>query len=240
MQPSKIPATQGFWLFWHMPKCGGTSFGVALASFLNIIRDYQPDDRSSLAYQRYVATPVDLSSLSGSDCLLGHYNIAGVRLWERYPTIFDHRPRLVTVLRDPLEAAVSGVRYGIQRQWTETNPSHEELRRRVLARASYFASVFGVKNADDILALKKRIWGSCDIASAEQLLQCVYAEAVRLRSETPSPLPMPPFPTLDRHNKTAENIVIEVSEEVKSEFREKAHLDYAIYKALTTYQHFPS
>lgn len=53
-------------------------------------------------------TPLDLSALRASDCLAGHWAVAGEYLHERYPEVLtDAKYRLFAFVRDPLQVKLS-------------------------------------------------------------------------------------------------------------------------------------
>lgn len=84
----------------HIPKCGGTSFRTALEGWFG--------DRFFIHYfQQADRPPERIDALPGS-CVHGHFNrTKGLGLLDYYP---DAR-QAITVLRDPLEAAVSNYHF---------------------------------------------------------------------------------------------------------------------------------
>jgi len=105
-----------FYLFHHMPKCGGTSFRSFLESVFSVHIDYHVGNDKShpKEFKEYINNPVNLKKLNKNDCLAGHYNISRVFLWERYPMLDEYNHKKFSILREPLEAAISGIKHGVQ------------------------------------------------------------------------------------------------------------------------------
>ena len=215
-----------------MPKCGGTSFVKALNGFLSLKKDYHPEDRNSSKYQDYISNPLDLSKFKTCDCLVGHYNIPGIKLWERYPNIKDFNPLIFTILRDPLSTAISGIRFGIQSGWIKNEDDQDTKDRLFISRANYFSNVFGVKHKDEIKFLKKFLWKSCDVNDSNILLKDIY-KSLSLTSNNKDIYLLPRKLEIPKMNITSQTFKYNPSIEKKEEFIEKAELDYEIYRTLT-------
>ena len=215
-----------------MPKCGGTSFVQSLSNFLNLKKDYHPENRNSSKYQEYIANPLDLSKLKTCDCLVGHYNIPGIKLWERYPNIKDFNPLVFTILRDPLSTAISGIRFGIQSGWIKPEDNQEIKDRLFISRANYFSNVFGVKEKDEIMLLKEFLWKSCDVNDSDILLKDIYRNISSTKKNEDNFIPTQNF-DVPKINITSQAFKYNPSNKKKDEFMEKAKLDYEIYRTLT-------
>ena len=212
-----------------MPKCGGTSFTKPLSKLFNVTRDYHPSNRTTQAYETYVKNPIALGQLGPSDCLCGHYNIKGINLWERYPYLLDYRPRIFTVLRDPIQTAISGVRFAMQRGVINHDATYEFLCKAFLARSNYYQRVFGVKSSEDISRLKDLLWGAADIGDAHLLIQKINAASIKTHVSDQHTEPELAVPVA---NKTASSFVFNPSSDLIDEFREHAQLDLEIYQNL--------
>lgn len=223
----------GFWFFWHMPKCGGTSFVRALSDSLKVMRDYHPVDRSGDAYKRYVKNPFKLSEFSRADCLVGHYNVKGIQLWQRYPDLFQFSPRIFTILRDPVDTAVSGVRFGMQNGWISSDASQDSLDRLFLGRSHYFSNVFGISKSSEIAILQDLLWKSCDIANSGKLIAEINSHL--FDSQSPSvDSESVQTSTIPRANVTRSEFSYKPSSDALKEFEVRASLDLEIYKRLTS------
>ena len=222
-----------FWMFWHMPKCGGSSFTNVLEKIFTVQKDYHPTDRTSLEYKKYLSNPIDLKKLNFRNCLIGHYNIEGIKLWQRYPDIEKFRPNIFTILRDPLETAISGVRFGIQNGWINRDLNQFELDKIFLGRSNYFSNVFGIKRSDEILILKKFIWKSVDIKDAKILLNQIQNELIKSEEliQERAFLENHEIPSI---NVTSKKYKYCPSLKAKEEFLKKSVLDYQIYNSLTS------
>ncbi len=94
------------YLFHHMPKTGGTTVVSILSNWFNFKGDYQKP------WSRTISDPsesIDLDTVGSDDIICGHFQVGdGTNLKRRYPKVLeDRRWRLLTVVRDPLEIALS-------------------------------------------------------------------------------------------------------------------------------------
>lgn len=222
-----------FWFFWHMPKCGGTSFVHALSNSLKVTRDYHPVDRSGDAYRQYVKSPCKLSEFSRTDCLVGHYNIKGIQLWQRYPDLFQFSPRVFTILRDPVDTAVSGVRYGMQNGRISSGASQDSLDSLFLRRSNYFSSVLGISKSSEITMLQNLLWKSCDISNASKLISEINSHLYDSKS---SPIDSDSVQenAIPRSNVTRSEFLYKPSGDALKEFKVRASLDLEIYRRLAS------
>jgi hypothetical protein len=92
----------------HVPKCAGVSFSQVLAKWFG--------NRLRFHYWRGPIPP-KRQVVSGGDCVHGHFNSArGIGLREIYP----EAAQFITILRDPLEAAISLFHYSGRGRTGET------------------------------------------------------------------------------------------------------------------------
>lgn len=149
-----------FYLFHHMPKCGGTSFLKFLSSVFNVHADYHKGNAKShpKEFQEYINNPVQIEKLTINDCLAGHYNIAGIKIWQRYPLLERYHHKKFSILREPYEAAISGIRFGIKRKWYDKDMSKEVKERLLLSRSRYFSITLGVKDENHAKEVMDKYW----------------------------------------------------------------------------------
>lgn len=202
-----------------MPKCGGTSFRKFLDSMFNLHADYHTGSNVSHPekFKKYINKPVDLDLLGKNDCLVGHYNSEGIRLWQRYPTLNNYKHKKFTILRDPLETAISGVKFGIKRGWYDENMSQETKEKLLLGRASYFSQTLGIKTKFDIDDVMNKYWF---IAPLDKLDLAARLIAVETGKE-PKPV--------GKYNVTMLQDDF-INKELQEKFIEEAALDTHIYK----------
>ena len=123
-----------------MPKCGGTSFKKFLGTILKLKLDYHPSpDSNPKGFDTYLKNKISFSELNETECLVGHYNLPGIRICERYRDLSNIPHKLFTILRDPVETAKSGLRYGSRMGWIDPNIPHVDKRELLLRRANYFS-----------------------------------------------------------------------------------------------------
>ena len=233
MKSKHYLAMGNFWMFWHMPKCGGSSFTEILEKIFAVKKDYHPEDRTSLEYKEYLLNPIDLNKLNFKNCLIGHYNIEGIKLWQRYPDIERLKPIIFTILRDPLETAVSGVRFGIQKGWINKDLNQIELDKIFLGRSKYFSNVFGIKKSEEVHILKKLIWKSVDIKNANILLKHIQNELIKSEEFNQEKLCFESF-EIPIINVTSNKYKYYPSLKARDEFLKKSTLDYDIYNSLSS------
>ena len=101
------PAANGSWLFAHITKCGGTSI-------LEAIRDAYPESsRLELNGDQYTEKTRILADVGGrlpsASIVFGHRVFAGLCHFMRHPV------QMVTVLRNPIDRAISQYNYILTR-----------------------------------------------------------------------------------------------------------------------------
>lgn len=209
-----------FYFFHHMPKCGGTSFNAFLRSIFTVHRDYHLGNAQShpKAFQKYRSAPLDLAAFGPEDCVAGHYNMPGIYLWERYPDLFGMEKRMFTILRDPYEAAESGVRFGIKRGWYNAAASDKQKNELLLRRTHFISKAMGVTDEAQIPEVLDRYWF---VAPLEQI-----AQAARILETETGKTGAP----VERINVT-ELEGAGFSQDIREQFRHRAALDFKLYDA---------
>jgi hypothetical protein len=207
-------------MFHHMPKCGGTSFRNFLETVFDVRNDYIGGGgrkKNPARYEAYIRRPLDLSGLGERDCLAGHYNLPGSFLWERYPRLASHPHRKFTILRDPLDAAKSGVRFGIKREKFAADLDRAGNTELLMRRRNFFANILGITSFGQIEEVMATFWM---VAPLEQIdaAAAVIAGAAKVAVAGP----------VERRN-TTEATGDEFLPDADDRFRAAARLDYAIY-----------
>ena len=208
-----------FYLFHHMPKCGGTSFNVFLRSLFTVHADYVGADhlQQPQVFEAFKQAPLALDGLHRTDCLVGHYNLAGIHLSERYPDLEQRQHRKFSILREPFEAASSGIRYGMEQGWIPADLSPAEQQKMLLKRANYFARTFGVTTKDEVRALFERYWFIAPLDRMEHVMRILEAETGK-QGIRPQVL-----------NTTARPATDAPPQGFVESFREQSDLDYLLY-----------
>ncbi|MEM7102358.1 MAG: sulfotransferase family 2 domain-containing protein [Bacteroidota bacterium] len=97
-----ITSKEPVYIFHHIHKCGGTSIENALRNWFFLIREYN-----------LPGPPKNLETYRNFMCLSGHFGTENTFLFEKYPFIFDdQRYQLFTIVRDPLDRAISRYFHG--------------------------------------------------------------------------------------------------------------------------------
>ncbi len=212
-----------FYLFHHMPKCGGTSFRNFLQSVFTVHGDYVGTDPQTdpEKFAEFSKKRLNLSQMTEQDCVAGHYNVSGIHLHERYPELERLPHRKFCILRDPFEAAKSGVRYNVKRGLLPKGemPSDFDMKFlnvQMLRRANYYSRVFGLRSEDDFPALFARYWFIAPLDRLDQAVRMIEQETGR-RGKRPG--------LLNATRPWQEDFAPELEEE----FRERAWLDYRLY-----------
>ena len=167
-----------FYLFHHMPKCGGTSFKHFLQLIFNLHDDYHTGNANSHPqdFSNYINHPCKLENLTKDDCLAGHYNIDKIRLWERYPNLEEVPHKKFCILRDPLDTAKSGVKFGIKRGWYNASMPFDEKERLLLQRSNYFSKTLGIKDKDHAEEVLEKYWLVAPLSNIDQVANLISFE----------------------------------------------------------------
>lgn len=208
-----------FYMFHHLPKCGGTSFNKFLAEVFNLTTDYHNPGgpkADKAEWQKYVQSPLRFSKFSEKDCIAGHYNLKEIYLWVRYPQLESLEHRKFSIIRDPFSAAVSGMYFNIKRGRTQEAQDRTELEDRVLARAYYFSRMLGISSEDEIDSVLNKYWFIAPLDRVDEA-----ARMLEMATGNKGP-------NVGRHN-TTKKPKDGLRDTLEADFRDKAKLDYAIY-----------
>lgn len=94
------------YVFHHIPKCGGSSINIALESWFRPVKDYRKVN--TLDYRDKIGS----NNLQSDQCLVGHFELDGFYLHQRYPEVIkSDRFRVFSFIRDPLATRLSLYRY---------------------------------------------------------------------------------------------------------------------------------
>ncbi|MEH6557748.1 MAG: hypothetical protein V7708_08140 [Oceanicoccus sp.] len=94
------------YVFHHIPKCGGSSVNLALENWFKPVKDYRKVN--TLDYREKIGS----NNLQKDECLVGHFELDGFYLHQRYPEILhSDKFRVFSFIRDPLKTRLSLYRY---------------------------------------------------------------------------------------------------------------------------------
>ncbi len=199
-------------IYQHVPKCAGQSFRAAWKSMgFEIILEKPPKHTDHPAWEAFLANKVDVAALPGDSLICGHLIHDGIRPRDRYPEeIAKWNIPIVTLLRDPMERAISAYFYR-QRQGKQTLPTVEDQLRKVRNPiASHLGYTVGPYR--DFLETFLFVGASEHLqASVDVLARLLDRPAVHVPRINITP--RKPY---------------EISDETRRIFRERNHVDYAL------------
>lgn len=209
-----------FYMFHHLPKCGGSSFRQFLEGVFTIHHDYIGRGgpiKNPKRMAQYLRNVPDLSKLSETDCLAGHYRQPGTNLRARYPDLENHAHRKFSIIRDPFETARSGVYFGIQRGRIPADLTPAKTAARILERSAFLSRTLGIRAQDEIDVVLNRYWFIAPLDRIDDAARVI---------ETTTGRRGPPVGRI----KITEKRNDPLPAGLEAEFREKAALDYAVFE----------
>lgn len=147
--------------------------------------------------------------------------------------MFQFSPRVFTILRDPVDTAISGVRFGMQRGWISSSASQNTLDALFLERANYFSRVFGISNFEDITTLKNLLWMSCDIGNSGRLIYEINSHLSDSRQSLVD-FDSVQNSAIPKANVTSSEYRYKPSGDALRELQNRASLDLEIYRRLVS------
>ena len=110
------------YIFHHLPRCGGTSLRMSLKTSKNIFNDYR------IGWTKTYNKAYNLNKFGINDCLAGHFESDGFRLFDRYPQVNNNkRYFLFTFIRHPIQRAISDYFYQKKMGAISSNTQLEEF-----------------------------------------------------------------------------------------------------------------
>jgi len=202
-----------FYLYQHIPKCGGVSFIRTCRQWFPALREKVGSYPDAERIAEFARTRKDFDELEPDTFLHGHLVNKGIRPFERYGDHIDGgRCRVITIIRDPLERWISAYyhRQRIGKPWPE--PLKNWLQRGKNPLADYFD-------------VDERTWK----ARMDRYFHVGTTESIQLTTDTfARKVDRPPVPT--PHLNASPRDGCELNETARKEFRERHSLDYKIYR----------
>lgn len=175
-----------FYLFHHVPKCGGTSFNAFLETIFKTHDDYSylgkqldPVKRPE-EFEKHRTTKLDLAEMGPEDCVAGHFGLPGVFLWERYPDLETLPHRKFTIIRDPFDAAKSGVRFAIKRGRLSEDLTPAAKTRLLLRRSEMFGKILGINSVEAIDDVMSKFWLVAPLEKIDSAAQIIARAAGKI------------------------------------------------------------
>jgi hypothetical protein len=123
------------YVFHHLPRCGGTSLRKSLMALKSTYNDYR------IGWGNLYPLKFPLSRLGNNDCLVGHFELEGYHLFQRYPKVYeDRRFVLFTFIRHPLDLLVSDYYFRLkQGEYVDA-----DIRNHLSSNTNFLAEVLNV------------------------------------------------------------------------------------------------
>lgn len=199
-------------IYQHVPKCAGQSFRLAWREMGFELILEKPPKKNTPEWDAFVANKVDVDALPGDTLICGHLIHDGIRPRERYrDAIAKWNIPIVTLLRDPMERAISAYFYR-QRQGKETLPNVEDQLRKFRNPMAHHLGYGGQPYREFL----------------ETFLFVSVAEYLQPSVNVLAKVIGRPAPNVARVNATPRK-PYEISEETRKLFREQNPVDYALY-----------
>ena len=185
-------------VFHHIPKCSGTSVRFVLGKWYIIVPQYNHPK-------------VNLTNLMNYNCLAGH-----MKLSERYPELLnDSRYKVISFLRDPLEAKVSMYYYSIKKGWIT---GEEELTTFLSRTNNWLASMLECTAENYQEVIDKYFF--IGLAEYHQKSLNILSEKLGKRHEDKVHL----------YQTKRDRRINKITTEFKNKFYKENDLDYSIYR----------
>lgn len=206
-----------YYIYQHVPKCAGQSFReVCRGLGLDLILEKPPGKANKALWEEFKQSKVDLASMPTDTMICGHLIHDGIRPRERYAEeIATGNVRIVTLLRDPMERAISAYFYR-QRQGKEVVPTVEDHLKNMKNPMAHHLGWFGFEGTMDDF-LKTFFF----VAVAER-----YDASVRVLAKLMDREPVK-VPTINATPRKP----YEVSDEAREGFRKQNGIDYEMIEA---------
>lgn len=134
-----------FYIYQHVPKCGGKSFRQACQNYFHLVVERPPKMQDAEQWAAFLQNKVDFDALPEDTMICGHLIKDGIRPRERYAEEFATRNgRVVTVLREPRERAVSSYFFAKQ----QGKPFEGSVDDRLLTMKNPMAKFLGFQGGD--------------------------------------------------------------------------------------------
>ncbi|MDM0112643.1 hypothetical protein QTI66_10825 [Variovorax sp. J22R133] len=204
-------------LFNHIPKTGGNSFAQAINQRFDVLYDYVPNG-SSESFAKWREQPIDASRFQDPMLLVGHFTGPGCRPHERYPDLV-HRTnvRLVTVLRNPTELALSHYFYRLRLGEYQKS----DFRRALFDMVGIYAHTFSIEHDGSDLAAALKSYSFVGITEHMGLSLEMMARDLGIA---------PPQGPVPFENASARIEYPSAWQSTVHEFDEAARLDHLIYR----------
>ncbi len=203
------------YIYQHVPKCAGQSFREVFRGLgLELILEKPPGKANEAKWEAFRTNKIDLASKPTDTMVCGHLIHDGIRPRERYAEeIARGNVRIVTLLRDPMERAISAYFYR-QRQGKEVVPTVEDHLRKMKNPMSHHLGFYEFDGE------MRGFLETYFFVAVSEYLQASVNLVAKLMEREPVEVP--------RINATARK-PYEVSDEVRGIFRAQNELDYEMY-----------
>jgi hypothetical protein len=204
-----------FYIYQHVPKCAGQSFRAVCRDLgLDLILEKPPGKANAAKWEAFKRDKIDLASKPTNTMICGHLIHDGIRPRERYAEeIAAGNVRIVTLLRDPMERAISAYFYR-QRQGKEVVPTVEDHLRNMKNPMAHHLGWYGFEGT-----MREFLERFFFVAVAEH-----YDASVRVLAKLMDREPVE-VPTINATPRKP----YEVSDEARELFRKQNEIDYGMF-----------